>query len=428
MVRRYFFFFSFIFLIYPVVQALAAELPPVHGFVEAAAGARVSRASLTKHDDYTMIEQRLQLKSTKYAEGDWFWSEWRGAWNFKGDFLIDEYFGGKTDFELREFYAGFSPVDKVDIKAGRQILTWGTGDFIFINDLFPKDYVSFYIGRDDEYLKKPSDAVRIFYYTDTVNVDFVTIVQFEPNTLAKGDRLSFFDSFQGGIAGRESERRLVEPARQADNFQYALRLYRYLGSMEAAFYYFRGFDPSSRSYLNEAMRELFYQRLDAYGASVRGPVFRGIGNIEMGYYYSPQDNEGNNRLIENSFFKALMGYERDMGNDLKLGFQYYYEQRLNYGAYTRVLLPQDFYWDEYRHVVTNRITKLFKNQTVQVTVFTYYSPSDRDGYNRSSISYDITDKWKLTFGVSIPFGEDEHTEFSQFKKNKNFFFRLRYSF
>ena len=45
-----------------------------------------------------------------------------------------------------------------DIKVGKQVLTWGTGDYLFLNDLFPKDYQSFFAGREDEYLKAPSNA------------------------------------------------------------------------------------------------------------------------------------------------------------------------------------------------------------------------------------------------------------------------------
>ncbi|MED5520502.1 MAG: hypothetical protein VX459_02085, partial [Pseudomonadota bacterium] len=35
-----------------------------------------------------------------------------------------------------------------DIKVGKQVLTWGTGDYLFLNDLFPKDYQSFFAGRE----------------------------------------------------------------------------------------------------------------------------------------------------------------------------------------------------------------------------------------------------------------------------------------
>ena len=46
------------------------------------------------------------------------------------------------------------------------MLTWGTGDLLFINDLFPKNWKSLAIGRDDEYLKDPSGAVKASFFHD----------------------------------------------------------------------------------------------------------------------------------------------------------------------------------------------------------------------------------------------------------------------
>ena len=50
------------------------------------------------------------------------------------------------------------------MRAGRQIITWGLGDLIFINDVFPKDYEAFFSGRPMEYMKKGVDGVKIGYY------------------------------------------------------------------------------------------------------------------------------------------------------------------------------------------------------------------------------------------------------------------------
>ncbi len=422
------FFISLTVLLSIVSSSQAADLPEWHGFVEQAFGGRMSRESLTKHDDYTMLEQRLQLKTRYAITGENVLSRWNGVVTYKGDFTLDEYFQTTGSYEAREFNLAFSPAGMVDIKAGRQVLTWGTGDYLFINDLFPKDYVSFYIGRDDEYLKKPTDALRISLYPKIANIDFALIPHFTPNTVPEGDRLSFFDSFQGGIAGRESERNAVKPAAQGSNIQYALRLYRTFGSTEGALYYYRGSDPSPRSYLDEANRQLFYERLDAYGASVRRPFAGGIANMEFGYYRSRQDTSGNNRLIENSMLKWLAGYDRDLGNDLKVGLQYFFEQKLDYTDYKSALLPNDYSWDEYRHLLTQRITKLYKNQTVMVGLFNFWSPSDKDGYARATCSYDISDQWKFVFGVNIPWGEDDITDFGMMKRDKNAFVRLRYSF
>ncbi|MFA5389509.1 MAG: hypothetical protein WC312_07180 [Candidatus Omnitrophota bacterium] len=408
--------------------AQAADLPELHGFIEQAYGAKTTRDPLTKHGDYNMLEQRLQLKTRYVIPDKNLLSRWNGALTYKGDFTLDEYFETTGSYETRELNLVFSPTGIMDIKAGRQVLTWGTGDYLFINDLFPKDYVSFYIGRDDEYLKKPSDALRVSFYPKEANIDFVLMPHFIPNTLPEGERLSFFDSFQGGIAGRQSERNAVKPASQARNMQYALRIYRTFGSAEGALYYYRGFDPSPRSYLDEANRQLFYERLDAYGASARGPFAGGIGNMEIGYYRSRQDPDGDNRLVENSMLKWMVGYDKDLGNDLKVGAQYLYEQKLDYSRYKAALLANDYFWDERRHLLTQRITKLYKNQTVTLGLFNFWSPSDKDGYCRASCAYDITDQWKLVFGVNIPWGEDIITDFGMMGKNKNAFMRLRRSF
>ena len=403
-----------------------AAMPDIHGFFEFDLGVKVSDDN-TKKDGYNLFEQRLQLKSSYYFEGENYLSEKGASLAFKGDFTVDEYFDGKTGFDLREANLSLTPFDFMDVKAGRQVLTWGTGDYLFINDMFPKDYCSFFIGRDDEYLKKPSDALKMSFYPSWGNVDLV-VAAFEPNTTAKGDRLSFYDSFQGGIAGIDSDRDLHEPALRASNNEYALRYYRSLGSNELALYYFYGFDKNSTSYLNEAARQLFYRRLDVYGFSLRGPFASGIGNVEFGFYNSRQDPDGDNRLIENSMIKIMGGYTKDLGNDLKAGIQYLYEQRLDYDNYLANRLAADLIFDESRHLLTQSVTKLFANQTVRVALFNFYSPGDNDGYVRPTVSYDVTDQWKVTVGGNFPWGEDDMTEFGQMKKNKNVYLRARYSF
>ena len=55
--------------------------------------------------------------------------------------------------------------ENTDVSIGRQVQTWGTGDLLFLNDLFPKDFQSFFSGRDDEYLKAPGNAIRITHFS-----------------------------------------------------------------------------------------------------------------------------------------------------------------------------------------------------------------------------------------------------------------------
>lgn len=417
----------FLLIISITATAFADDLPEVHGFLEEAFAPRLQEDT-TRHRQFNLAEARLQLKTEYFFIGDNILSDWRTGITAKSDFVFDMYSGGKFLTDIRELNFFLSPTYIMDIKAGRQVLTWGTGDYLFLNDLFPKDYVSFFTGRQDEYLKKPNDAVRLMLYPEWFNVDLAWIPFFEPNVVPTGHRVSFFDSFKGGIAGVESERDIVDPSATAKNFVYAGRVYRNFSSYETALYYYRGFDPSPRSYKNELGRELYYERLDAYGGSVRGPVLGGIGNIEAAYYYSPEDRDGKIRTIQNSMMKYLAGYEKDMGNDLRISFQYYLEQTLDYDEYRDALLPMDYRWDEFRHTITNRITKLLANQTVRLSIFTFFSPSDMDVYTRPSLVWNATDSWTLSIGANLPWGRDSWTEFGSVQKNKNVYLRLRYSF
>jgi hypothetical protein len=43
------------------------------------------------------------------------------------------------------------------------IITWGVGDLLFINDVFPKDWESFFSGRPPEYLKLGVDGALVTY-------------------------------------------------------------------------------------------------------------------------------------------------------------------------------------------------------------------------------------------------------------------------
>lgn len=401
--------------------------PRINGFFENDLGLKLGNDS-TKRDEFNLFEQRLQIKTKLYPEWNKALVDWMAAIDAKADFTVDEYFNGRTNAQWRLLNLSLSPVGWLDLKAGRQVFTWDTGDYLFINDLFPKDYVSFYIGRDDEYLKKPSDGIKASLYSEISNVDIIIIPEFEPNTLFNGQRVSFFDAFQGGISGVNSQRTLNEPSQNPENAEYAMRVYRSFESYEAAAYFFRGFWKSPRGYLDEMNRVLFYPRLDAYGMSLRGPGLGGIANAEFGYYNSRQDDNGDNRLIQNSTLKFMVGYAKDLGNDLSVGVQYLFEQTLDYDNYSSALMGADYVWDEYRHLNTMRITKLYKNQTVRAGLFIFFSPSDLDGYIRPTMDYDLNDALKLTFGANLPWGEDTHTEFGQSEHNKNIYSRVKYSF
>ena len=392
-------------------------------FAEGAAGLRTNDDT-TRKDGYNLLEGRVQVKGSHSPEA---LEEWSAEVTGKAELLADGY-DESLRFILREGALSFTPVDAVDIKAGRQVLTWGTGDYLFINDLFPKDYISFFTGRDDEYLKVPSDALRVSVFAPAASLDIAIMPVMEPNRSVTGTRLSFYDGTRGEITGDEANRDFEKPAETIENIELAMRAYRTFGSFEGALYYFRGFYNEPRGITDAATERFFYPRLSAYGLSLRGPVLGGIGNFEAGWYDSEQDRSGRDALVENSSIKYLAGYSRDLGGDLTIGGQYLVEQMLNYDSYTASLGAGEPARDELRHLVTLRVMKLMKAQTVEAVFFAFFSPSDRDAYLRPSVGYKITDNLKATVGANIFIGTEAHTEFGQFERNDNVYARLRYSF
>jgi hypothetical protein len=315
----------------------------------------------------------------------------------------------------------------MDVKTGRQILTWGTGDLIFINDLFPKDWNAFFIGRDEEYLKAPSDAVMVSLFTGLANLNMAYSPRFDADRFIDGRRISYYNSTLERLAGRDAVVKVEKPDDWFEDDEIAMRIYRNIRGYELAAYTYTGFWKSPAGTDASSGRATF-PNLAVYGASSRGGIFNGIGHTEFGYYDSEDDQSGDDPLIRNSEFRILLGYEQEVAKELTVGIQYYLEHMVDYGDYRRTLPAGIPRADEDRHVFTLRLTKLLMNQNLTLSLFTFYSPSDKDAYLRPKIQYKIDDHWSAELGGNIFFGEEDHTFFAQFKKNSNVYGGVRYSF
>ena len=109
------------------------------------------------------------------------------------------------------------------------------------------------------------------------------------------------------------------------------------------------------------------------------------------------------------------------------GVQYYVEHMQDYGAYLDNL-PGGPAADRDRSVVTFRLTKLLMEQTVMLSLFTYYSPTDKDAYLRPRINYKVADDLALECGANIFFGDHPNTFFGQFQNDSNIYTAIRYTF
>ncbi len=388
-----------------------------HGFYEVRGGARLMDDP-HESKDLSIGEARYQFDLLSMRD----WGDIKVKGDAYGD-LVEE----QAVFDLREANVFLRPTGSMDLKLGRQVLTWGTGDLIFINDVFPKDWVSFFIGRDTEYLKAPSDAVKVSLFSNTANLDVVYTPEFDSDRYITGDRLSYYNPILGRRAGEDDEMMISRRREFFEEDETAIRLYRNIRNYELALYGYWGYWKSPAGF-NPTMTRAIFPELYVYGASVRGTVGKGIANAEVGYYDSVDDRAGDDPLVNNSEMRYLLGYTQEIARDFTAGVQYYVEQMLDYGDYEDSLFPSSKSRDEFRHVTTLRLTKLLMNQNLMLSLFTYYSPSDADVYMRPLVNYKASDQLMYEVGSNVFFGDEEHTFFNQFHNNTNLYFGVRYSF
>ena len=107
------------------VSQVSAEVS-LDGFLQGLYGGRLDESNPTATEQ-TASETRMQLRAEHFGDNGEFFG--------RLDFVFDGADTARYDWELREGYFKFRLGNNFDIKVGRQILTWGTGDLIFINDV-----------------------------------------------------------------------------------------------------------------------------------------------------------------------------------------------------------------------------------------------------------------------------------------------------
>jgi hypothetical protein len=378
----------------------------------------------------------LNLCSPNPDGGDFKWAEERfqskldaskAAFRFfvKADAFYD-HLDKDAEIELREGYIDYTS-GLWDLRIGRQILTWGLGDLIFINDVFPKDYEAFFSGRPLEYLKKGMDGVKIGIYPGFTSLELIAIPFFEPNTFPQQNRFWMFDPLPG-LTNREEK----EPTTNLRNTEFAVRLYRDIAGFDASFYFYKGFfkQPSITPDhpTMPAKLILFYPKLSVYGASLQGSGLGGVLSLEAGHSDSRQDRGGTNPLMPNSQTRFLIGYQRQLWQDFTVGLQYYGEYMHDYSAYEKNL-PSGFPKEDRLHqLAVTRLTQFLVHQTLRVSFFSFYSPSEGDYQLNPEIKYNFSDHIWTAIGANAFGGGESWSQFGQLDKNDNIYLQLRYEF
>lgn len=410
-------------LIIPLLLCVAAlVLPPgkpapameLHGAFQNNASMRLAGYGGRDHD-WLNLETKLQVE-TRRAFGDG-----------KGDVFgkLDFNYGhitGRGDVEIRELYVNryFS---KSDVRAGKQIITWGSSDLVFVTDVFPKDWTSLIVGRPMEYLKKGSEAVRGQFYLSESTLEIIFIPTFTPDTLPDGERLAAYNPFQDatGMAGIQPPDRLRSP-------EAAFAISKTAGTYDYSLNFYTGRDRRPALAYDAVSGMVFHRnpRMWMLGGGFKGAsgakVFRG----EIAYYHT-EDVSGADPGARNASLKYLVGADASLGGNKSIGFQFSQEFMFDYGAYSAAL-PAGFPAEKkVQSLITVRFMDAWRYQTFKPKLFFLYDISGRDWYVNGEYEKHLNDAVSVMIGFNL-FGGRAHTMYGQFDQNDNLYVNFRYGF
>lgn len=392
-------------------DATVASPWKISGFIEVAHGQFLQNNIVTSNESLNELRARLELN----------YSHQHFDFTVKGDALYDDVLSS-TIWHTRELTLSASPFKAVDIKIGRQILTWGTADYIFLNDLFPKDWQSFFAGREDQYLKSSSDSIKTSWYLGAFTVDIAWTPKFSADKYLTGERFSFYSpQAQNNVAPAEQFK-----VKNSNDEQWSARFSTNKKGIEYALYGYKGIWTTPTGINTEGTA--YFPKMNSWGASIRMPFAGGLFNTEYAAYRSIEDTDGNDPFIANSQQRFLLGYETELIKNLSASLQYYLEHTNNYSAFkANSFYPQQII-DKNRQLLTLRLRYTALQQKLTFSLFTFYSPSDQDAYIRPSIHYRYSDSWSYTVGGNIFWGKQNFSFFGQHQDNSNAWLRMRYQF
>lgn len=390
-----------------------------HGFVLVMSSGRLldEHPEGSRSQRFFLFEERLRLELDAWAA--------RGALalHLEGDAIHDELSASPDSF-LREAFLDFRH-GPFDLRAGRQIVTWGVGDLVFINDVFPKDWNSFFTGRPTEYLKRGVDGARLRYSSGPVNVELLAIPEFAPDVLPPPSELFQFDPLPGVVPG--GQRR---PEVDFQDPEFALRLYRRVGGFDVSAYFYDGLSRTPARSLHPSDGTTtaieFYPRVTTAGASTQGNALGGVVSLEAGIHDFSLESNLVTPGVPESRRMWLLGYRTEILEDFSIGVQYLATQdhRRN------VASPpgrDGVGPSSYRDLVTFRLERLLRYQTLRLTALGFYSVSDGDFLWRPELSNRFSDRVSLTLGANV-FGGSESTFFGQLDRNDAVYLSARFDF
>lgn len=328
----------------------------------------------------------------------------------------------QSGFFLREAYLYYNQ-SGLDIRAGRQIMTWGVADAMRITDIIsPMDFTEF-LTQDYDDIRIPVNGIRVKYTRPKWNAEAIVIPVSSFYELST-DRDNPWAVSLPGVTIPYSINLDGTPKKQFGNVEYGGRIGAYLSGVDFNFYGLRTWNkmPVFRKTVAEdgsLLCEGEYHRMTMLGADLSVPLGKFVVRAEVAEYFGEaQEPVVNAAVVTRNSTNALVGLDWYAGNDWQLGIQY--SHKYISGNMSNV--------SSYRNsgMATVRISKDLLHNTLSLSNFGYIDVANGGIYNRLYADYALTDQIHAFLGYDY-FHADKG-QFAMYGRNSEVWIKLKYSF
>ena len=353
---------------------------------------------------------RLEMRAD-YGEASLFSSV-----NLAYNSLIKE----QTGAFLREAYFDYAG-KYLEVKAGRQIVTWGVADGLRITDLIsPMDYTEF-MANDYDDIRVPVNAINLKYPGESFSAELVFVPVPEYFVIPTSDdnpwQMTAPNGMQMDLSGT--------PAKHIKNSEYGGRFRFFLENLDFSLTALRTFNKSPVTIAGynletkSAVVKGVYEPMNVVGGDVSIPAGELVIRGEIAFYFGEPvalKNSMDYRLRKT--FNGLIGIDWYAGDNWTIMAQYMHKIIMDY----RDVLGTE----QNTSMITARISKELLNNTLKLSVYGMFDVDNVGFYVRPAADYLLNDQITLSLGGDILGGR--RGIFKTYKKNTQIWVKGKYFF
>ncbi len=321
---------------------------------------------------------------------------------------------------LREAYFDYAG-KYLEVKAGRQIVTWGVADGLRLTDLIsPMDYTEF-MANDYDDIRVPVNAINLKYPGESFSAEVVFVPVPEYFVMPSGED----NPWTMPLPPNTSMDLSGTPEKRLKNSEVGGRLRFFLENLDFSLTALRtfnkspitvaGYDPEAKS----AVIKGVYEPMNVVGGDVSIPAGEIVIRGEVAAYFGePIALKNSIDYWHRSSFNALIGIDWYAGDNWTVMAQYMHKVIMDYQSVLGT--------EQNTSMITARISKELLNNTLKLSVYGMFDVDNVGFYVRPAADYLLSDQITLSLGGDLLGGR--RGTFKTYKKNTQMWVKGKYFF